>query len=134
MANRESEEGIESVRLSATKVKKKILIPLENQEDVTDTKLAIPVEPPMSPFSQSPSKPIPPPFRPVERICVIIGNSDYSILRAQPNFHKFCDLPEVKADVKNFYREIKKYNFGLFDVHKVKNRNYDQIKKMMDSI
>ena len=93
-----------------------------------------PLEPLASPKMYPPVKPRLPPFRPVERICIMIGNSDYKILRAQPNFHKFVDLPEVNADIKNFNREIKKYHFGLFDIHKVKNRNYDQIKKIMDSI
>ena len=71
--------------------------------DVTKTRIVKPTEPLASPFSRPPAMPKLPPFRPMERICIIIGNSDYKILRAQPCFHKFCDLPEVKADVKNFY-------------------------------
>ena len=73
-------------------------------------------------------------FGPDERICLLLGNHDYKVLReGDANYAQFEDLPEVKDDLKNFTTNVKEYGFGGVDITKEQNLDYAMIKEAVDS-
>ena len=74
-------------------------------------------------------------FSPDERICVLLGNHNYRLLReGDTNYAQFEDLPEVKDDLKNFTTNVKEYGFGNSNITRQENLDYAMIKEAIDSV
>ena len=74
-------------------------------------------------------------FRPDERICLLLGNHNYRLLReGDTNYALFEDLPEVKDDLKNFTVNVKKYGLGNAKIIREENLDYAMIKEAIDAV
>ena len=69
-------------------------------------------------------------FKPDRKLCLIIGNYDYSELRDHLN-KGFPDLKDAKKDVDFFEKKILQFGFDPKDVKKVEQIKLKEMQKQM---
>ena len=72
------------------------------------------------------------------RMAIIIGNSDYSLLREKKGYENYHDIPEVIEDVDNVTEGVKRLGFQQHEIMKMVNLTYkeivDRFKRIMQLI
>ena len=70
-------------------------------------------------------------FKPNVKLCLVIGNSDYSTVRNHTN-KGFSDLPAAEVDADNFARKILEYGFEPENVQMQKQVNLKQMQNLIN--
>ena len=69
-------------------------------------------------------------FKVHERLCIIIGNVDYQILRNGP-YSNMIDLPSAQTNVDIFYKCIQRYGFDPLSIVKETDVSHNKITELI---
>ena len=72
-------------------------------------------------------------FIPDRRKAIVIGCSDYSVLRSKEGMEGFSDIPEALEDIKTVYHGLRRLRFAKNEIIMLEDADYMQVKIAIDS-